>query len=38
MMLTERLREAGALLCIPVVDHIVIGKGCFVGMAERGSF
>ena len=36
IMLTERLREAGALVGIPVVDHIVIGRGSYISMAERG--
>jgi len=36
VMLTARLKEAGELLCIPIVDHIVIGRGCFISMAERG--
>ena len=30
-----RLTRRG-LLGIPVVDHIVLGRGCFVSMAERG--
>jgi DNA repair protein RadC len=36
IMLTERLREAGALVGIPMVDHIVIGRGSYISMAERG--
>jgi DNA repair protein RadC len=32
--LTRRLREAGELLGIPVVDHVVIGDGAFVSIAE----
>jgi DNA repair protein RadC len=35
VMMTTRLREAGELLGIPVVDHIVLGRGCYISMAER---
>jgi DNA repair protein RadC len=34
--MTVRLKEAGELLRIPVVDHIVLGRGCYISMAERG--
>lgn len=34
--LTERLVEAGRILGVPVLDHVVIGNGQFVSMAERG--
>lgn len=33
---TKHLVEAGNLLNIKVVDHLVIGKGCFVSMKEKG--
>lgn len=33
---TKRLMEAGELLGIPVLDHIVIGDGKFVSMKARG--
>lgn len=32
--LTRRLREAGALLGIPVIDHVVVGEGSFRSIAE----
>ncbi|GFN33632.1 RadC family protein [Paenibacillus xylaniclasticus] len=34
--LTQRLREAGALIGIEVLDHIIIGDGKFVSLKERG--
>jgi len=34
--LTEQLVQAGDLLGIPLVDHVVIGDGCHVSMKERG--
>jgi hypothetical protein len=33
--MTTRLKEAGELLGIPVVDHIVLGRGCFISMAAE---
>lgn len=33
---TKRLIEAGALLGIPVLDHIVIGDGIYVSMKAKG--
>lgn len=35
--LTQRLIEAGRLLGIDVLDHIVIGDGMWVSFMERGS-
>ncbi|OQW59734.1 MAG: hypothetical protein BVN28_10440 [Nitrospira sp. ST-bin4] len=34
--LTERLGEAGRLLGIPVLDHVVIGDGRYVSFADQG--
>jgi DNA repair protein RadC len=36
VMMTIRLKEAGELVGIPVVDHIVLGRGCYISMVERG--
>lgn len=33
---TRRLREAGDLMGIKVLDHVIIGEGCFYSFAERG--
>ena len=35
-VLTCRLGQAGELLGIPVLDHLVVGAGGYVSMAERG--
>lgn len=35
--LTLRLKQAGELLGIPLLDHLVVGEGCYVSMAERGE-
>ena len=34
--LTNRLASAGALLHIPVMDHIIIGDHCYLSFRERG--
>ena len=36
IMLTARLKEAADLVGIPLQDHLVIGRGCYLSMAERG--
>ncbi|MEI3518107.1 MAG: JAB domain-containing protein [Clostridia bacterium] len=33
---TRRLMQAGGVLGIPVLDHIVIGDGCYVSVERRG--
>lgn len=32
---TKRLMESGEILGIPVLDHIVIGDGCYVSMRAQ---
>ncbi|MNP75255.1 hypothetical protein D3C76_1722840 [compost metagenome] len=34
--LTQRLMEAGEIIGIDVLDHLVIGDGTFLSMKERG--
>ena len=34
--LTARLRDAGILLGIPVLDHIVVAVGGYISLADRG--
>ena len=34
--LTNRLVEAGEILGIPLLDHLVVGAGRFVSLADRG--
>ncbi|MHB9134721.1 MAG: RadC family protein [Armatimonadota bacterium] len=36
LALTGRLKQAGELLGIPVVDHLIIGEYQFVSLKERG--
>ncbi|MBI3998072.1 MAG: DNA repair protein RadC [Armatimonadetes bacterium] len=37
LRITERLREAGRVVGIEVLDHIIIGDGRFVSLRERGA-
>lgn len=34
--LTKRMQEAGDLLSIPMLDHIIIGDNCYLSFKERG--
>jgi DNA repair protein RadC len=34
--LTERLKEAGEILGIPLLDHLVVGSQGYVSLADRG--
>ncbi|KKK59891.1 hypothetical protein LCGC14_3029820, partial [marine sediment metagenome] len=36
--LTRRLAEAGRILGIQFIDHIIIGDGCWLSMKEKGHF
>jgi DNA repair protein RadC len=36
--LTERLRQAGELLGIRVLDHVVIGQGGYASLAEQDGW
>ena len=37
LLMTNRLKEAGEVLGIPVVDHVIVGEGNFVSLKERGQ-
>jgi len=34
--ITRRLAEAGKILGIEVLDHVIVGEGCWVSLKERG--
>ncbi|HEU4634721.1 MAG TPA: JAB domain-containing protein [Edaphobacter sp.] len=36
VLVTREIVQAGKLLDVQVLDHLVIGHGCFVSMRERG--
>ncbi|MDB5083998.1 MAG: hypothetical protein JWN30_884 [Bacilli bacterium] len=35
---TERLKAAGELLGIPVLDHVIIGDRCYISLKQKGLF
>lgn len=37
IIISRRIKEAGMLLGIELLDHIIIGDNCYVSMMERGS-
>ena len=38
VMITKQLVEAGKILDIPLIDHIVIGDGTYLSLKEQGLF
>ncbi len=36
MIITERIRQAGELIGIELLDHIVIGNNCYISFSEQG--
>lgn len=38
LALTRRIARAGEMIGIPLLDHIVIGAGCYVSLKESGYF
>ena len=36
--ITRRVYEAGMMIGIELLDHIIIGNNCFVSMKEKGFF
>lgn len=35
---TRRVKEAGKIIGIELLDHLIIGEGCFVSLKEKGYF
>jgi DNA repair protein RadC len=35
-VVTERLKATGDIIGIPVLDHVIIGDGCYVSLKEKG--
>ena len=38
LLTTRRIREAGALIGIELLDHIIIGDNCYFSLREKGFF
>lgn len=34
--ITKKIKEAGVLVDIPILDHIIIGNGCYISLKEKG--
>lgn len=35
IVITQKIKEAGELMDIPLVDHIILGDGCYVSLKEK---
>lgn len=38
LQVTERVKEAGEMIGIPLMDHIIIGDQCYISLKEQGIF
>lgn len=38
ILITKRIKEAGALIGVELLDHIIIGNNCYTSLAEEGLF
>ena len=36
ILITKKIKEAGELVGIPLLDHIIIGDGCYTSLKEKG--
>lgn len=36
LLVTGKIKDAGALVEIPLLDHIIIGDGCYISLKEKG--
>lgn len=36
LLITGKIKEAGVLVEIPLLDHIIIGDGCYTSLKEKG--
>lgn len=36
ILITDKIKEAGELVEISVIDHIIIGSGCYTSLKEKG--
>ena len=35
LLVTGRIKETGELVDIPLIDHIIIGDGCYTSLKEK---
>ena len=36
ILLTKRIKEAGSIIGVELLDHIIIGNNCYVSLREKG--
>ena len=36
ILLTRRIKEAGKIIGIELLDHIIIGNNCYISLREEG--
>jgi DNA repair protein RadC len=36
IFLTQRLKQAGQIMCIELLDHLITGEGRYVSFKEKG--
>jgi DNA repair protein RadC len=36
ILLSQRVQEAGEIIGVPLLDHIIIGDGRYISLKERG--
>ena len=37
IQITQKLKESGRLLGIPIIDHLILGQQCYYSFQEKGS-
>ena len=35
IVITQKIKEAGELMDIPLLDHIIVGDGCYISLKEE---
>ena len=36
LSVTKKIMEAGKLMEIPLLDHLIVGDGCYLSLKEHG--
>lgn len=35
ILITQKIKKAGELMDIPLIDHIIVGDGCYISLKEE---
>lgn len=38
LLITQKIKEAGELMDIPLIDHIIVGDGCYISLKQEHLF